>query len=239
MVQLEVINVQGGSANYMYSIDGENYQSESQFTGLESGNYTMYVSDETDCLTIVDTQIDAPAAVEISLPTIESIINGESVILDPGLSPADVDSFAWTQNGVLINNSDLIIEVSPNITSTYILEIFYEGCHDRSEITIEVKEDKTDIIVGNAFSPNGDNINDILYIQGKLNSSTVINQFTIYDRWGNMIFAVEQPDINDPSQGWDGYSGGSLVATGVYVYLLIYVEDGESITRYGTVTVMY
>lgn len=38
-----------GLGNYEYSIDGENYQASNQFTGLENGEYTVYVRDISGC----------------------------------------------------------------------------------------------------------------------------------------------------------------------------------------------
>ena len=92
--------------------------------------------------------------------------------------------------------------------------------------------------MSNIFSPNGDNINDLLYIQGNFNSTLVLNQFRIYNRWGNVIFEVSQPEVNNATHGWDGFSGGKLVVSGVYIYQINYALDGQSISKYGTVTVI-
>ena len=43
------INASGGTGNYTYSIDGNNYQNSNQFNQLENGNYTVYVLDSNDC----------------------------------------------------------------------------------------------------------------------------------------------------------------------------------------------
>ena len=138
----------------------------------------------------------------------------------------------------VINSSSLIIEVSPKSTTTYTLEIYYKGCYDRREVIIEVKLEDNDIIVGNIFSPNGDNVNDLLYIQGKINSSIILDHFRIYDRWGSVLFEVLHPEINNATHGWDGYSGGKLVTLGVYIYQINYTQNGQIFSMYGTVTVI-
>ncbi len=40
----------GGTGNYMYSIDNDNYQVENTFAGLPIGSYTVYVQDENGCI---------------------------------------------------------------------------------------------------------------------------------------------------------------------------------------------
>ncbi len=66
----------------------------------------------------------------------------------------------------------------------------------------------------NVFTPNGDGINDLFkpypykYVD-KIN-------MTIYNRWGNVVFKTEDPDIN-----WDGkdFQTGKPVSDGVYYYV--------------------
>src|SRR5581483_11889855 len=52
------------------------------------------------------------------------------------------------------------------------------------------------LFVPNAFSPNGDGQNDILYVR---DNCILTMDFTIYDRWGNKVF-----ESKNQSTGWDG-----------------------------------
>jgi gliding motility-associated-like protein len=64
----------------------------------------------------------------------------------------------------------------------------------------------------NAFTPNGDGLNDkFIPLANVLDLETY--DLTIYDRWGQLLYAT-----TDPSSGWDGTAGGSLVPNGVYVF---------------------
>jgi OmpA-OmpF porin, OOP family len=68
------------------------------------------------------------------------------------------------------------------------------------------------LIVPNAFSPNGDGINDFFSPR-----DTNLSFYTckIYNRWGNLIF-----ETTNPNQFWDGnYNGGECVE-GTYFYLV-------------------
>ncbi|MDB4346713.1 gliding motility-associated C-terminal domain-containing protein [bacterium] len=64
------------------------------------------------------------------------------------------------------------------------------------------------IAVPNFFTPNGDMINDVLEIQST-NTDRLLQR--IYNRWGQLVFETEQPDLF-----WDGNVNGKPAAAGVY-----------------------
>lgn len=68
------------------------------------------------------------------------------------------------------------------------------------------------VFVPNAFSPNNDGENDVLYVRGHPIKSI---EFRVFNRWGEKVF--ESHDIN---QGWDGTFKGKLVDPDVFDYYL-------------------
>jgi gliding motility-associated-like protein len=66
----------------------------------------------------------------------------------------------------------------------------------------------------NVFTPNGDGLND--YFRPNPYSFVERVDMKIYNRWGNLVFRTEDPDIN-----WDGKQMNSdrLVSPGVYYYV--------------------
>ncbi|NQX96923.1 MAG: PKD domain-containing protein [Flavobacteriales bacterium] len=84
------------------------------------------------------------------------------------------------------------------------------GCTDSYTTTIE-KLALAEVFVPNAFTPNGDRENDVLFVRGGIDEIS----FKIYNRWGELIF-----ETNDQSIGWDGTYNGSPVDPGVFVYHL-------------------
>lgn len=87
------------------------------------------------------------------------------------------------------------------------------------------------IFVPNLFSPNGDGINDVMYVYG-----TAIAQleFRIYNQWGQLAFTSK-----DIRQGWDGTMSGQKQPVGVYVWIVkATMQDGTVITKKGNVTLM-
>lgn len=70
-----------------------------------------------------------------------------------------------------------------------------------------------ELYIPNAFSPNGDGINDVFYSYG---NDVRSYQLQIYDRWGEMVF-----ESLDFTIGWDGTFRGRAMSTGVYVYQIL------------------
>ena len=64
--------------------------------------------------------------------------------------------------------------------------------------------------VPNAFSPNGDGVNDVFHITYQ---SLVKLEASIFNRWGQRLC---QMNLSNIDQGWDGTHGGRDVKDGVY-----------------------
>ena len=100
----------------------------------------------------------------------------------------------------------------------YILLVLDEaGCSAENYIQILVNKN-TPIFIPNAFSPNGDGVNDILYINAKAGSVKEVRSFYIYDRWGEMVFTAEHFLPNNPAYGWTGLLNGRPLNPAVFVY---------------------
>lgn len=70
--------------------------------------------------------------------------------------------------------------------------------------------------VPNAFSPDGDGLNDFFLPRELLSSGLKRFTMSIYNRWGQLIFSTEQID----GRGWDGRYNGVLQPLGTYVYVI-------------------
>jgi len=87
------------------------------------------------------------------------------------------------------------------------------------------------IFVPNAFTPNGDGRNDIVYVH-----STNIRslKFYVYDQWGELLYT----SLNQ-ANGWDGTYKGTKEPVGVYVYYLeATMNDGLLVNKKGTITLL-
>jgi len=102
------------------------------------------------------------------------------------------------------------------------------GCVDtaRTEIVIALLP-----VLPTAFTPNGDNENDVFIIRGGPFDAT---DFKIYNNWGELIFST-----NDANVGWDGTFKGEPQPIGVYTWTFeVQIVNGRIITKSGDVTLM-
>ncbi|HAI56335.1 MAG TPA: hypothetical protein DCM04_00225 [Saprospirales bacterium] len=109
------------------------------------------------------------------------------------------------------------------------------GCIVDTTINI-LKEEY--FLLANIFSPNDDGINDEFCFQST-NGVAWVDEFHIYDRWGNEVFSFTNPTELMQSICWDGNFNERQVETGVYVYYFrARLTDGRLLCKNGDVTVI-
>jgi gliding motility-associated-like protein len=103
-----------------------------------------------------------------------------------------------------------------------------EGCESYDEVKINIYKGP-DIYLPNAFTPNGDGLNDIF--RGIPVGLKQFNYIMIYNRWGQKVFFT-----TDYRKGWDGKWNGQKVDNGVYVVIANGIDfRGNVINKKGTV----
>lgn len=132
-------------------------------------------------------------------------------------------------------NTESTQTVSPEETTTYTVTVTDEnGCTDTAQVTITVQQpqcDETDVYIPNAFSPNGDGTNDVLYVRSNYIESMFL---IIYDRWGEEVFRSTDQNI-----GWDGTFEGEELAPDAYAYILdVVCVNAVNYKRKGNVSII-
>ena len=213
--------VDGGTAPYVYSIDGINYYSGHIFT-IEAGDYTLYAQDAQGCETQIDFEIPELAPVEILLDSEVTIDLGDDYQIEAftNIPASDIASISWTPSHHLSCDDCLNPKVEQLFDdATYTLTIVNNnGCKISAKIKINVDKARA-IYIPNVFTPNGDGENDIFMIYaGDLSQIKQVNTFMIYDRWGETIFRAADFGPMDPQNGWDGTFKGETLNPQVFVY---------------------
>jgi gliding motility-associated-like protein len=173
------------------------------------------------------------------LPTqIQNVFEGQSTAIT--LTEDALNSnleFIWSPNlGIsCINCNAPLVTLSSNQTYNVQITDLENGCIGQDSVQLQIVSSCNDglVIVPNAFSPNDDGLNDVLYVRGS--TLKFIYNFKVYSRSGELVF--ETTDINE---GWDGTHNGQELNTGVYVY---YVEapctlNGNVILKTGNVMII-
>jgi gliding motility-associated-like protein len=102
------------------------------------------------------------------------------------------------------------------------------GCVGYDTVFVKVYVGPT-YYIPNAFSPNGDGINDVF--RAIPPGITKTEYFRVFNRWGQMIF-----ETHDYMKGWDGTYIGKPQPTGAYVWIIKGVDKyGKTVQMRGTV----
>ena len=230
----------GGVAPFTYSIDGTVFQASPVYTGLDEGIYQITSLDANDCSTTEIISIDVPLMVNVELGTNQSISIGDSTLLEAIINlPFDsLASVMWTGIDSIGCANCLTQIVAPIITTAYSVSVTSaDGCADRDSMTVFVNTDYK-IYIPNIFSPNGDGINDVIMISAD-ESVREITSFSIFDRWGNLVFGADHFQPNDSSISWNGRMKGEAMNPGVFTFrLVVDFAYGHSEVRYGDITLV-
>ncbi len=153
-----------------------------------------------------------------------------AIITPLGSNPVGSVSLDWSPNIGILATSGLTTIVSPPETTTYtVTGTSVSGCDASATAVVEVVPPQYG--VPNAFSPNGDNLNDIFTLE--YSGNILIEEFKIFDRWGEMVFN------NEDSMGWDGKYESVELPQDVYIYhFVLRLGDGTLETLTGDVTLL-
>ena len=126
-------------------------------------------------------------------------------------------------------------QAAPSETTEYTLSASNEqGCSTERMILIEVLNPdcgEPNIFIPNAFTPNDDGNNDVLYVRSNIIENM---ELSIYNRWGELVFQT-----NDQGAGWDGTYKGKRLSPDVFgYYLRADCFNGMEFTKKGNVTIL-
>ncbi|HUS01807.1 MAG TPA: gliding motility-associated C-terminal domain-containing protein [Chitinophagaceae bacterium] len=138
------------------------------------------------------------------------IFKGQSIRLSGNINTTG--NYFWSPPVAIDNIHSLQPVVNPSSDMYYILNLVSNfGCGISNDSTL-VKV-YNGIFIPNAFSPNGDNVNDTWNISG-LGACTNF-EVSVYNRWGQLVFHAK-----DKIKPWDGTFKGMLSPVGAYTYYI-------------------
>ena len=179
---------------------------------------------DTGYLTVV---VSNPPSV--TLGPDKEIVAGGSIQLNA--EGTDIYGYAW-DNVESLSCSDCKDPIaSPSIPTTYIVTVSNEfGCKTRDDISISIRCDNSQAFIPNTFTPNNDGHNDKFFMSGK--GIRIITKFSVWNRWGEMVFSTQNINVNDPKAGWDGTVNGKPLDPDVFVYMIEAICDLGDVLKY-------
>ena len=200
--------VTGGTAPYQYQwSSGSNADTANNLSGF----ILLNVTDKNSCK-----QTSPTIAINPSVPL--SISLGKDIALCTGnqvkLFPGRFISYRWNNN----STDSFLMAAQTGNYSVSVIDAY--GCKAADTVHVSAEQCR-DILFPDAFSPDGNSLNDAF---GPLGSLSAVSDYTfkIFNRWGQPVFTS-----TDPFKKWNGKLGGIEAGSGVYVWMAEYSFDGR------------
>ncbi|MDB5135731.1 MAG: hypothetical protein JWP37_2334 [Mucilaginibacter sp.] len=204
----------GGSVKWSTGESGD------QITVHNSGIYVATVTSVTGC--------PADASIGLTfLPNPVLNIPNAGVCLQSNktvtlTAPSGLTTYTW--NGQ--RGTDTYVAYHPQTVSLTVTDA--NGCQATQDI--QVTDECPSITIPNAFTPNGDGINDTWKIAGLEYDQTATVK--IYSRYGESVY-----QSRGYTKNWDGTSKGKQLPSGVYYYII--TAKNNTSTYSGSLTIIY
>lgn len=215
------LQIQGGTEPYRYTWN--NGATGPSISGIRAGSYVVVVKDANDCVYnsgfMVVQNTDVPAQPFLGNDTL--ICNNETLVLNPG----NFSDYRWQDN---TTRPTFTVQTS----GRYFVEVRNAaGCTGSDTISVSV--DCKGVFIPNAFSPNGNGLNETF---GPIGDLALMRNYSlnIYNRFGQALFQSV-----DPAKRWDGKFKGKPSESGTYTWQMKYrLNGGKETLRKGTLILL-
>ncbi len=154
-----------------------------------------------------------------------NLATGDIINLNPTIQNGPIISWLWEPATNLSCSNCPTPQLTVHDDISYFLTVTNSfHCTARDAINIFTFCKSAQVFVPNAFTPDGDRLNDILMVRGK---GIYVNYFRIFNRWGELIFEKKNFSPNDPQFGWDGKIRGVVAPPDVFVYTVEVICDNN------------
>jgi gliding motility-associated-like protein len=178
-----------------------------------AGTYILKVNDPVNgCFTAFTVTVVSNTSTPFVDAGNDTVLNAASVTLTATAN--GVVNYVWstgdkTATTLVTSPGTYYVTVQDNAT----------GCEASDSVRV-IQLTGTDIAIPTAFSPNGDNQNDLFFPIVRTGSGVTIKEFRVFNRWGALLY-------NNPLTGWDGNFKTELQPTEIYVYFVKYNVPGK------------
>jgi gliding motility-associated-like protein len=238
------VTVSGGKAPYTYHWLGSTVSAK-EIPFQQGGTLKVKVTDALGCSTEIQAEVTFPEQqtglgdqVDFDFRKLEEtdeteITVDEALIFESGISKEFI-FWEWDfGDGQKSSDKSPIhaykqagtYEIKLSATDSY-------GCALTQKNLLTVVSPEELLIIPNAFSPNGDKLNDFFLPKMK-----GIKEFRlqIFNGWGELLHTMTDPE----SSGWDGTYQGQLAQTGNYIYKIDYInKEGIKKSLSGTLSLI-
>lgn len=183
-------------------------QQDSVATGLQAGSYSVTVEDAAGCRDTVTFMVNAPLNLSATFPKDTTIIQGTKATLSVA-SPNAGLKVVWSGGTDTLPTAPTV-SVMPQKTTTYLVTASLGKCTVSDSVTVTVIKELLEL--PNAFTPNGDDVND--WLRPAMVGHTLL-QLEVWARWGEKVY---DSTLDDQNKGWNGTFNDKPAPADVYFY---------------------
>jgi len=215
--------VSGTTYNYLlvpYTWDGVTADSTYNYLTAAAPSVVAGIGGGTTPVVTIGS-ISSPIDLGTQIPLVgnTTVAGTVSWTVSPSAPIADTSSLSTTSTPTAINSY------------TYTLTVNAGGCVGSARTTVNVVNAGC-LVIPNAFTPNGDGINDTWIIQSSCYTNLTVD---VYDRWGSLMY---HSDNYSSANAWDGKYQGKNVPDATYYYVVKATSATDSPTKKGSLTIL-
>jgi len=213
------------------------------FGFLKEGWYKFSAEDSLGCISADSVYLQYPPLITTSLGQDVTVDLGDSykLIVEKNIANEDIDTIIWKP--VLLDSIQFwtdTVTFYPKESQKYCVTLITKnGCRAEDCVRVVVMK-KSPVYIPNVFRPDSDiEKNNRFFINADSKYYDKILNFEIFNRWGDVMYKLDNFEPNDPTLGWDGTFRGKQMDPGVYVYYIkIKRKDGSVEIFKGDVTLV-
>lgn len=200
-------------------IDFATYPSDFYNYPLPTGASPM----ETEPGKVVDRFWIIKASDFLNRPDVNLIFTYTSDDVNPAYNTLNLQQLKASRNNTNLGKWLDMPPVGNSISNTVIANSISGGDFFESWTLLNLPGPLTDLFTPDAFSPNGDGLNDVFRPVFQVDFEVIKYDFYIYNRWGNVMFHTTDENI-----GWNGIKAGNGSEPVIGVYSWVIVVKGKS-----------
>jgi gliding motility-associated-like protein len=216
-----------GPYRFSWSGPGGFTSSDKDISGVIAGQYSLSITDVNNCSTNPTFTLTEPDPLVLTFHVTEPFCPGKSdgeIILDVTGGVPGIDyNYKWSNSSTDKN----LLNIPEGMYKVTVGDL--NGCSMEGSVQVSSKNE-TCLIIPNAISPNGDNINDVWNI-GHIDQYPLA-EVTIINNWGETVWK----SAKGYPIPWDGTSNGVILPIDSYFYI-INLHDGSKLIA-GSITII-
>lgn len=222
-----ICNANGGQIPYTYNWEWQGYYyTGREIKNLYSGTYKLTVTDSNNCAAVVSDTINEPEQIVVGAVSSNVSCNGNNDGQISAIAKGGVYPYTFYY-GDSISNNGAFKGLFPGEYEIIAEDVF--GCTSLPFLVSVGESSEECIKIPNAFTPNGDGVNDKWEIENI--HLMPYARVQVFNRWGQIVFET----ISD-REIWDGTFMNGDVPSGTYVYIID--PNNRSRTFNGTVNII-